>query len=104
VRVLDENGFGRNGEFVGLDVKVVRTQPQDGSTAHLANSRQTFLRLLEKVRTVDKKLEQQYIDNRDYEGLDNYILRHLMGLEYSSYTFCGEVCPVGVQAFVSVKK
>ena len=81
VRVLENNGFGRNGEFVGLDVKVVRTQPQDGSTAHLGNSRQTFLHLLEKVRTVDKNLEQQYIENRDYEGLDNYILRHLMGLE-----------------------
>jgi xylose isomerase len=81
VRVLEENGFGRNGEFVGLDVKVMRTQRQDGSTVHLANSRETFLRLLEKVRTMDRAKEQQFKDARDYEGLDNYILRHLMGVE-----------------------
>ena len=80
VRVLEESGFGRNGEFVGLDVKVMRTQWQDGSTAHLANSRQTFMHVLEKVRTLDVELERQYIEARDYESLDNYILRHLMGV------------------------
>lgn len=80
VRVLEENGYGSKGEFVGLDVKVMRTQRQDGSTAHLANSRQTFLHLLEKVRTMDRELERQYIEARDYESLDNYILRHLMGV------------------------
>ncbi len=80
VRVLEKNGYGGNGEFVGLDVKVMRTQRQDGSTAHLANSRQTFLHLLEKVRTLDPKFERDYIEARDYEGLDNFILRHLMGV------------------------
>lgn len=80
VRVLEENGFCRNGEFVGLDVKVMRTQWQDGSTAHLANSRATFLHLLEKVRTVNHELERQLIEARDYEALDAYILRHLMGV------------------------
>jgi xylose isomerase len=81
VRVLEENGYGQNGEFVGLDVKVMRTQRQDGSTVHLANSRETFLRLVEKVRTMDRDKERQFIEARDYEGLDNYILRHLMGVE-----------------------
>lgn len=27
VRVLEENGYGKNGEFIGLDVKAMRTQP-----------------------------------------------------------------------------
>lgn len=80
VKVLEENGFGRKGEFIGLDVKVMRTQRQDGSTCHLAGSRKTFDYLLEKVRSFDKKVQQQYIDNRDYEGLDQYVLRHLMGI------------------------
>lgn len=80
VRVLDENGYGKNGEFVGLDVKAMRTQPRELSRKHLANSRAMFLYLLEKVRTLDKRVEQQYRDNRDYEGLELYILRHLLGV------------------------
>jgi xylose isomerase len=80
VRVLEENGYGQDGEFVGLDVKVMRTQPREISTAHLLNSRKTFLHLLEKVRTLDSEVEQQFIDVRDYEGLDFYILEHLMGI------------------------
>jgi xylose isomerase len=79
VRVLDDNGYGTNGEFVGLDVKAMRTQPVQISTKHLANSREVFMRLLEKVRTLDRKVEQQYIEARDYEGLDMFILNHLMG-------------------------
>jgi xylose isomerase len=79
IRVLEENGFGERGEFVGLDVKVMRTQRQEGSTDHLLGSRQNFERILAKVRSLDKKLEQQLIDNRDYEALDQYILSHLMG-------------------------
>ena len=79
VRVLEENGYGRNGEFIGLDVKVMRTQPRDISTKHLLSSRRTFLHLLEKVRTLDRKVEQEFIAARDYEGLDFYILEHLLG-------------------------
>ncbi len=79
VRVLEENGYGRNGEFVGLDVKVMRTQPRDISTKHLLSSRRTFLHLLEKVRTLDRKVEQEFIAARDYERLDFYILEHLLG-------------------------
>lgn len=80
VRVLEENGYGKNGEFVGLDVKVMRTQPRELSTKHLVSSRKTFLNLLEKVRTVDKNIEEQFINARDYEGLDFYILQHLIGV------------------------
>ena len=76
---MEEHGYGRDGEFVGLDVKVMRTQPREISTKHLLNSRKTFLRLLEKVRTLDRTVEQQFIDARDYEGLDLFILEHLLG-------------------------
>lgn len=80
VRVLEEAGYGRRGEFIGLDVKAMRTQRQEQATAHLVNSRSLFLHLVEKVRTADKKLEQQFIEARDYEALEAYTLRHLMGV------------------------
>src|SRR5690606_37861144 len=56
VRVLEEAGYGRNGEWVGLDVKAMRTQKQNVAWKHLRNSRQTFLDLLEKVATLDRDL------------------------------------------------
>jgi xylose isomerase len=84
VRVLEENGYGRRGEFIGLDVKAMRTQRQERATAHLVNSRAIFLHLVEKVRTVDKKLEQQFIEARDYEALEAYTMRHLMGVSESA--------------------
>lgn len=80
VRVLEENGYGSKGEFIGLDVKAMRTQAGFPVTAHLANSRSLFLSLVEKARTLDQKLVAQYRDARDYEALELYILRHLMGL------------------------
>jgi len=79
VRVLEEGGYGRNGEFVGLDVKAVRTQRRERSTEHLSNSRQSFLYLVDKVRTLDREKERGFIEARDYEGLDLFILEHLMG-------------------------
>ena len=80
VRILEEHGYGKNGEFVGLDVKVMRTQPREISTKHLLNSRKTFIRLLEKVRTLNRAVERELIDARDYEELDLYILDHLLGV------------------------
>lgn len=80
VRVLEDNGYGRRGEFVGLDVKLMRTQGQDASTAHLSNSRTIFLHLVDKVRSADRKLEAELIAARDYEGLEAYTIEHLLGV------------------------
>lgn len=82
VRVLEEYGYGQNGEYVGLDVKAMRTQKLDVSMKHLTNSRETFLALLDKVTSLDKALEERLIKERDYEELDRYILCHLMGTTY----------------------
>ncbi|MBI3118054.1 MAG: xylose isomerase, partial [Candidatus Hydrogenedentes bacterium] len=82
IRVLEEYAYGRRGEWVGLDVKTMRTQKQDVNTKHLCNSLSTFKFLLEKVATLDKKLEADLIAARDYEELDRYILCHLMGVSY----------------------
>jgi xylose isomerase len=80
VRVLEENGYGSKGEFVGLDVKAMRTQAGVPVTAHLTGSREIFLRLVDKVRSLDRAVERQFIEARDYEGLELFILKHLMGL------------------------
>jgi len=80
VRVLEEGGFGLNGEMVGLDVKTMRTQKQTNNTAHLANSKRFFELLLHKVRTFDRKAEAECIKNRDYEQLERLVIEHLMGV------------------------
>ncbi len=80
VRVLEEGGYGRRGEFVGLDVKAMRTQRGCPVTDHLKNSRELFLHLVDKWRTLDHALVAQLRDTRDHEALELYILRHLMGI------------------------
>ncbi|MBN2456026.1 MAG: TIM barrel protein [Sedimentisphaerales bacterium] len=79
VRILDQYDYGRNGEFVGLDVKAMRTQKQEVATKHLANSREIFLRLLEVVRSIDKNKIDKLIAKRDYEELELFIINQLMG-------------------------
>jgi xylose isomerase len=80
VLVLDQHGYGRNGEFIGLDVKAIRTQAGCPVVAHLKNSREMFLHILEKVRTYDRALVEQYRAARDYEALDLYTMKHLLGV------------------------
>ncbi|HPS54291.1 MAG TPA: TIM barrel protein [Sedimentisphaerales bacterium] len=79
VRILDKYDFGKNGEWVGLDVKAMRTQKDNVATKHLSNSREIFLRLLELSRSLDEKKMQALIADRDYEELDLMIINHLLG-------------------------
>ena len=79
VRMLDEYNYGRRGEFVGLDVKAMRTQKQEVATKHLRNSREIFLRLVKLVRSLDKNKVEKLVRQRDYEELDMLIINHLMG-------------------------
>jgi xylose isomerase len=78
--VLEEDGYGSNGEFIGLDVKAMRTQSGTPVTDHLKNSQEIFLHLVEKVRSYDRDREQQLIAARDYESLELYVIRHLLGV------------------------
>ncbi|HVR73159.1 MAG TPA: TIM barrel protein [Planctomycetota bacterium] len=79
VRVLERHDYGAGGEWVGLDVKALRTQRRETSFAHLKHSKETFLLLLEKARTLDEKAVEALTRARDYEALDQLILRHLLG-------------------------
>lgn len=80
VRVLEEAGYGSRGEFIGLDVKAIRTQRGCPVTDHLRNSRELFLHLVDKVRALDQSLINQCREARDYEALELYILKHLLGV------------------------
>jgi len=79
VRILDQYDYGKDGEFVGLDVKAMRTQKPEVATKHLRNSREIFLALMEIVRNLDKNKVDKLIAQRDYEELDMLIINHLMG-------------------------
>ena len=79
VRILDQYDYGQGGEFVGLDVKTMRPQKLEVSTKHLTNSRTIFLRLVELVRSIDKKKIEELISQRDYEELDMLVINHLIG-------------------------
>jgi xylose isomerase len=79
VWTLDRNNYGNAGEFVGLDVKALRTQPPELATMHLSNSREIFLALLDTVRGLDTEEIDSLIALRDYETLEMEIIRALLG-------------------------
>jgi xylose isomerase len=79
IKVLMDSGFGSNGEYVGLDVKAMRTQSGELSYAHLENSLKMVKLLESKVRRLDKGLVSGYQDSRNYEALEMYVMELLLG-------------------------
>jgi len=77
VLVLDDNRFYERG-IIGMDVKAVRTQKAEVAEKHLRNSLETFLWLVERVRSLDRVVMAQCREARDYEELDRLIIAHLM--------------------------
>ncbi|MFT5409225.1 MAG: xylose isomerase, partial [Verrucomicrobiales bacterium] len=80
VRVLESAGYGSRGEFIGLDVKAMRTQKGMPVTEHLTGSLRIFNHLVEKVRSYDFEKEAAFREARDYEGLELYVVEHLLGI------------------------
>lgn len=78
VRILDKYDYGTKGEFVGLDVKAMRTQKAEVATKHLSNSRTIFLKMVDLARSLDEGRVDQLVANRDYEELDMLIINHLL--------------------------
>ncbi|MFQ3549623.1 MAG: TIM barrel protein [Armatimonadota bacterium] len=81
VYILDKYNYGANGEYVGLDVKVLRTQSKETSIKHLSNSKKIFEMLVEKVRKCDEAYMDKLRAERDYEELSMYIIKIIMGVE-----------------------
>jgi len=79
VRILDKHDYGKNGEWVGLDVKAMRTQKDEVATLHLSNSLEMFKLLLEISRSIDDAKIKQFVNDRNYEALDLYIMKYLIG-------------------------
>ncbi len=79
VRLLEQYNYGIKGEYVGLDVKAMRTQKKDTANKHLANSRAIFLSLVDLVRSLDHSKINALVEQRDYEELEMVIINHLMG-------------------------
>ena len=80
IKVLRENGFCNNGEYIGLDVKVMRTEKQEGSYQHLINSLKIAKALEEKAAKFDYDFQKKCVEERDYEKLELYVVELLMGI------------------------
>jgi len=80
VKLLIENNYGSNGEYVGLDVKAMRTTKDDNSYKHLQNSLDIFKAMEEKARRFDYDFQKKCVESRDFEALEMYTMNLLMGL------------------------
>ena len=78
VYLLEKYGFGKKGEYVGLDVKVLRTQKKEVSFKHLEYSKKIFLSLVKIVRSLDEKKLEQLRSSRDYEEIDFFLTKTLL--------------------------
>jgi len=79
VKVLIENNYGSNGEYVGLDVQAMRTQKLEESYAAVENSIKIFKMLKEKVRKFDYSFQKKCVKERNYEALEMYVIELLLG-------------------------
>ena len=80
IKVLVENNYGSHGEYIGLDVKAMRTTTDVDSYKHLENSLNIVRALEEKVARFDYAFQKKCVETRDYEGLEMYVLKLLMGI------------------------
>ncbi len=80
IKVLIEHNYGANGEYIGLDVKAMRTEKQDGSYQHLMNSLKIVKYLEAKAGRFDYGFQKKCVDERDYEKLELYVMELLMGV------------------------
>jgi len=78
IKVLVENNYGQNGEYVGLDVKAMRTQKDEVCYRHLENSLKIVKMLEEKVKKFDYEFQRKCVEERDYEALEMYVMELLM--------------------------
>jgi len=78
VRILVENNYGNNGEYVGFDVQAMRTQKLEESYSAVKNSIKIFKILEEKVSKFDYEFQKKCIKDRNYEALELYVIELLL--------------------------
>jgi xylose isomerase len=79
IRALERNGYGQKGEYVCFDVHPFRTTRPEHWMDHLVNSRRTFQLLVEKARSFDEATAGRMAAERNYQGLDQMVIEHLLG-------------------------
>ena len=80
IKVLTEGNYGSKGEYVGLDVKAMRTTSDEDSYEHLKNSLEIFKALEAKVDAWDYEYANKLIAERKFEQLEMYTMKVLMGV------------------------
>ena len=78
VKVLVENNYGKDGEYIGLDVKAMRTQKQEDCYRHLYNSIGVVKMLEGKVESFDYGFQKKCTKDRNYEKLEMYVMELLL--------------------------
>lgn len=81
IKVLLENDYGSKGEYIGLDVKAMRTTTDEDSYKHLENSLSIVKALEEKAHRFDYEYQKKCVETRDFEGLEMYVMKLLMGIK-----------------------
>jgi len=79
VKVLMDNNYGDNGEFIGVDVKAMRTTKLVDNYKHIENSIAVVKMLEKKVEIFNTEFQIKCIGSRDYEALEIYVLKLLLG-------------------------
>ena len=80
VKVLMENNYGSRGEYVGLDVKAMRTTSDEDSYEHLKNSLAIFKAMEEKVKKYDYDYANRLIAEKKFEQLEMYTINLILGI------------------------
>ena len=75
-----ENNYGSKGEYVGLDVKAMRTTSDEDSYEHLKNSLAIFKAMEEKVKKYDYDYANKLIAEKKFEQLEMYTVGLIMGI------------------------
>ena len=81
VRVLSKYNYGSKGEYVGLDVKAMRTTSDEDSYEHLKNSLAVFKAMEEKVKKYDYDYANRLIAEKKFEQLEMYVNRLILGID-----------------------
>lgn len=78
IKVLKENNYGSKGEYIGLDVKAMRTQKIEDCYRHIENSIRIVKLLEAKVDKFDYSFQKKCVEERNYEALEMYVVELLL--------------------------
>jgi len=80
IKVLCDNNYGAGGQYIGLDVKAMRSSADAYGFKHLENSLKVVKLMEDKVDKLDQGKIDSFVAADDYEGLEMYILELLLGV------------------------